>query len=51
MSDDNQGKSPSEILDQSEIDKLLAEAVKAPQFKVFRHDGTPYTSLEGLKID
>jgi len=51
VSDDNQGKSPSEILDQSEIDKLLAEAVKAPQFKVFRHDGTPYTSLEGLKID
>jgi flagellar motor switch protein FliM len=44
-------KKPSEILDQSEIDKLLADTLKAPEFKVFRCDGTQYESLEGLKID
>lgn len=50
MSDDK-GKKPSEILDQSEIDRLLSETVKTPQFAVYRHDGSRFTTLEGLKID
>ncbi len=48
---DEKPKTPSEILDQSEIDKLLADTLKAPEFKVFRHDGSQFTTLEGLKID
>ena len=51
MADAPQQKRPAEILDQSEIDRLLADTFKAPQFKVYQHDGSPFGTLEGLKID
>jgi flagellar motor switch protein FliM len=51
VADAPQQKRTSEILDQSEIDRLLADTLKAPQFKIYRHDGSPFATLEGLKID
>lgn len=51
MPDDPKLPGSSDILDQSEIDRLLSDALKAPEITVFRADGSRFPTAEGLKID
>ncbi len=45
------GPNPNEVLDQSEIDKLLSEAVAAPKQQIFRADGKKVDGANAPKIE
>lgn len=49
MADDNQPL--NDVLDQSEIDKLLSEAIAPPKQQIFRSDGGPVDGREAPKIE
>lgn len=51
MADENKDFSPSDILDQSEIDKLLASADVQQKQLIFRADGTRVDPLKAPKIE
>lgn len=51
MSDDFLNSAASDILDQSEIDKLLASADVQSKAAIFRHDGTRFDQVQAPKIE
>jgi len=50
MAADNSSMS-SEVLDQSEIDRLLAQAIEPPKQHVYRADGRKMDAAAAPKID
>ena len=50
MSDDN-SQPTGDVLDQSEIDRLLSEAIAPPKQQIFRADGKPTDGREPPKIE